>query len=201
MNSRAFVNIAFLMMVLGLASGCNDTTFVSGLEPEKELVDLTIAEQELYCDSLTEFVSDVDVTDMVRSIVCRTMGIAAMFGDLSSEDAASIGIAGGTCEDVYSQCMAATDLEGFEVPEFPCSEGDWASCNITVGELEACITELTTLLDETEDLLSCDILGMASSMSSSTFESIAQVENCMAVAGGCAGFLPTVETDLDESGD
>ena len=185
-----------LVAVLLLVTGCNSTKFSSGVEPEKELDELTVIEQAQYCEALDAFVTDADMTEMVRSIACRSMGIMALMGQLSSTES-PFGSSDGSCEDVYEQCMTATDLEGFEPPEFPCVEGDWESCNITVGELEACITELTELLVATEDFLSCDLMSMASSASTSTFESMASVQSCMAVATGCAGFIPTVETDLD----
>lgn len=191
MKKHKILAIFSLLMVGPLITGCNSTNFSSGVEPEKELDELTVIEQAQYCDALDEFVTGTDMTDMVRSIACRGMGIAALMGQLSP-----LGGDGASCEEVYEQCMAATDLEGFEPPEFPCSEGDWESCSITVGELEDCISELTGLLASTEDMLSCDLMSMADSASTSAFESIADVESCMAVAAGCAGFIPTVETDL-----
>ena len=192
-----------LSTVLILASGCNATNFSSGLAEEKPVDTLTAEEQVLYCDSLNEFVSDSDVTETVRSIACRSLGLAAMFGGLNSEDAASLGTESSSCEEVYDLCMAATDLEGFDAPQFPCTEGEWESCDITVGELEACISEITQLLGETDDLLSCNLLGMASEASASTFEDIAQVQSCITVVSSCSDFVPALDTDIggaDESG-
>ena len=191
---RIFETVGLAICVL-VVTGCNSTSFSSGVEPEKELDELTVLEQVQYCDALDDFVTDTDMTDMVRSIVCRGMGIAAMMGQ--EPTSSSFDVDGASCEEVYDQCMAATDLEGFEPPEFPCSEGEWESCNITVGELEACISELTELLVATEDYLSCNLLSMVSNASDSTFESMANVQSCMAVATGCAGFVPTVETELE----
>jgi hypothetical protein len=199
MKIRLISEIISLALVLGLASGCNGTNFSSGLSEEKSVDALTVEEQDLYCASLNDFVTDMNITEMVRSIACRSLGLTAMFGTLTPEDNASLGTESASCEEVYELCMAATNLEGFEAPEFPCSEGDWESCNITVGELESCISEITVLLDDTDNFLSCNLISMVVSASDSTFEGIAQVQSCIALATGCSGFMPTVETEINSS--
>lgn len=201
MKIRFIAKMISLILVLVSACGCNGTAFSSGLDEEKALDSLTIEEQGLYCDSLNDFVADSNINEMVRSIACRSLGLTAMFGGLSPEDLASLGTDSSSCEEVYELCMTATNLEGFEPPEFPCSESDWASCNISVGELEDCISEITALLDETQDILSCNLLSMASAAQSTTIDDIAEVQGCIAVATGCSGFLPTVGTEINSSTD
>ena len=120
-----------------------------------------------------------------------------MFGQLNPTVSSFEG-EGGSCEEVYEACMNATDLDGFQPPEFPCREADWEACNITVGELEGCISEMTALLSFTEDSLSCNFMEMASSASSSSFEGVSSIDSCVSVLAGCAGFVPTIETNLDD---
>lgn len=183
-----------LILSLFATTACNNTTFSSGLSPDQDVGELSSEEQQLYCDSLSEFVTDVAYSEMTQSIVCYSLGLTALVSGMMGDGQFSE--SGESCDEVYAACMEAEIIENYEAPTFPCNEADWQACSISVGELEACISELTAVLDEMEDKLSCNVFEMLSDGSSEEFLSVAQVQSCVSVAANCAAFLPNVDTTV-----
>lgn len=119
----------------------------TGIEGDRQLDDLSDEEAQQACRELESYLLTSIDPDEIQRATCTATGIA-------SENT----VPGTTCEAVVDDCTAepADPLD----LDFDCDSATadpLSTCQATVAELEACITEMTGNLDATFSELTCDI--------------------------------------------
>jgi hypothetical protein len=167
MRARLSEVVLGLTLVLA-ASACQEDepkAFSPGVDRNKPLGMVTPAEAQAICSATQAWSRDAVAQEKQRLLACRVTAILAAAGG------AGLGGAGGlgnvdqaqlqaTCKAAYDTCLATPEPTGNEpimCESFP------ASCTATVGEYEACLTEVPAFVDRTlPSLPTCETLNLIS---------------------------------------
>jgi hypothetical protein len=181
-----------LALAIATTVACTDgSVFKSGLTDSTEKVeDLDTAESDSLCTALGEFVNNGTFSDAVKNLACQLTSILA--GAFAGNQA--------VCEESLNDCLSTAASPSNT--SFTCNDSLLFGCTATVGELEACITDTTTAIEDLADQVSCDQLSSAGSTTGSSGSSTNtnKPENpisCTIVAGTC----PSLFSSLSAAGD
>jgi hypothetical protein len=131
-------------MVLAACGGAtkNDTQFSSGLPPGKGLAGLSPSDENQLCNSVTGFVRDHGAA------FCKFSGLLSASVDVSFDPSVTDESIQRACTDTVTGCER-TLTNGLSSASAMCRQNAFASCNATVGEYEACLSEEIDTLNET----------------------------------------------------
>ncbi len=184
----------------GSGGSSNGGGFDTGLDEDKGLDDLTPDEVQQLCDK-TEALVDKTLDD---ETLCKFMGVVAGSAALLGEAGGDLGGGGAAgapsvpagdpqtlCEEGTAACLAdpTTGDSACTVP---------SDCDITVGEYEACVSDMNAMFGAAKNLLpSCDNITLASLGLLGVLVQN-QPASCDVVNEKCPDALPTGGISLDE---
>lgn len=193
MGSMPRPHLLCALLAAGLLAGCGDESaeplrFESGVEPERPLRELTVAEAQRVCENAAAAAAAFYTEG--QDGVCALTGIfAGAFG----------GIGGGApstalCESARQQCEAAEP----QTEELVC---DLASipedCELTASELEACYNDAIAVLGGFLDDLAARSCSELLSPEAEMIATPEEPESCRTAEMKCPGLeagIPTVSS-------
>lgn len=135
-----------------LASACGDSSpgdVDSGLPPEKKVSELSASEQETLCEAATDNLAGRNSADELKRFGCI---LGSAFG--GGDDPV------GFCESFLPMCLDAPPQEGEDPEPSTCKLAIVVeTCQATVSEFEACLTEQNETTSRAISDASCDDLG------------------------------------------
>jgi hypothetical protein len=133
-----------------LASACGDSgpgDVDSGLPPEKKVSELSASEQTTLCEAATENLAARNSTDELKRFGCI---LGSAFG--GGDDPVAF------CESFLPMCLDAPEQEGQEPG--PCTLAIVVeTCQATISDFEACLTEQNETTSAAISDASCADLG------------------------------------------
>jgi hypothetical protein len=199
--SRSLLVLSMLMSPIACGGedddkgGGGSTTVESGVDTAKPLNMLTQEEVTQLNESYTASLSSQKVIDAM----CNFAGVfATAFPVMEGE------MMGPTCEEVVSQCKQAAAMNPAAASQgtaatLPATNTAFAQCNVTVGELEACLTASVEMLATVFGSLMC---GADPSMMQNVDVSTAELTECQTLNAMCptvvagSGGVPTDDAEL-----
>ncbi len=179
--------IAALAAPLALAVACGDdsdgggnggggggSVFQSPQEDETKLSELSQDDINALCDSYVEYYTSRVSDDDLKKIGCYAFSAIFTTDENGNLDAA-------TCNQAAQACLA--DDEGFEPdgdPAEECRMADFAGCDATIEELEACYTATVQALDSLAPRITCQTFSDPSAL-----ESLSNPAACAAIEMKC----------------
>lgn len=130
-----------LSAVLPLFAACG---FSSGLPGDLQGKDMSPAENKAFCEAQASYVSDALGEDGSVKFVCLLGG--AFAGMLSGGGVEA-------CEKAYDDCMAEPAKPSESGSE--CPGESTPDCTATVAEMEACVVEQTSTIEDKLDGATC----------------------------------------------
>ncbi|MCY1061575.1 hypothetical protein [Nannocystis sp. SCPEA4] len=119
---------------------------ISGLPEDKEVSELTDAEQVQLCEADKAYTNREITEDDINRAVCSFQGIV----DSLTESDGSVE----ACNKARDECLASPE-NLVHVEEVDCQPGDLSACKTTVGELDACVEEIVTDLKTFYEVFDC----------------------------------------------
>ncbi|PCC73838.1 hypothetical protein SAMN02745121_06243 [Nannocystis exedens] len=175
-----------LLALLGLFAckegGAAADSAISGLPENKNVSELTMAEQEQLCEGALAYTRR-EITDAeANRALCSLQGIvlSSTLHDGSVED----------CIAARDECLASIKEEPVQIEEASeaCRKYDWSDCTTTVGELDACMEEVVTELKTFYEDLDCGNIGQFKDEMPMKEPEVG--EACSRVQNECPGFVP-----------
>jgi hypothetical protein len=124
------------LAAIGATCGGDGSTFSSGLDKGAELGSLSAGDAQKVCESLSTWMKD-NLAGDIKEMSCRLAGFTASQIASSAQKQTA-------CTTAYDQCMKQP-AESSEPTD--CNKPS-ASCKATVGELEACINEISPFMKQ-----------------------------------------------------
>lgn len=129
-----------LSAVLPFFAACG---FSSGLPGDLQGKDMSPAENKAFCEAQASYVSDVLGEDGLMKVECLYDAFAGMVSGGGVE----------ACETAYDDCMAEPAKPSESSAE--CPGESTPACTATVAELEACVVERTSTIEDKLDGVTC----------------------------------------------
>ncbi len=121
----------------------------SELPQDKTGEQLDEGDQGQLCEAADDYARSLLDEEELRRLTCRQLAVFQ-----------SLEVPGSDCEALYQGCLAepVESGEGEAVEDCGFASGAWDGCTATVGEIEACYTEVLDIGVEYLRSLSCDRL-------------------------------------------
>lgn len=191
-----------LLLSLGLLFalfGCDDSghpTLDTGLPSDHPVGNLSADDSEQVCQGAVNLVNDLAGAERQAQIHCVVSGIITEV------------TGGGECAPARDNCLENGWSPAVEL-DLPCEIAPavpFTACDATIGELEACVNDISAGVDTVLDAISCnlvddpDVLHDLAAQLDGALDPETH-EACANLAAGCLEFLdlPSIDIDIDVS--
>ena len=134
MNTGALRRVGLVAGLLTMGCGSSGSSVDLPFEKDKAVKDLSADERQQLCKAGLE-----GLRDAYGAELCSLMGLVS---DLAGEE---------SCESARESCLDET----FDTSSCEAGEAQPVNCDVTIGEVEACMNDMLALADDLMPEISC----------------------------------------------